>query len=63
MTLQWHYSQETIDWNVLSDLYKVAPLGEKRPEKCQKAFTNSCGLCIQVSGIFIYYEKKLKGKK
>jgi hypothetical protein len=60
LTLQWHYSQESFDWNVLSDLYKVAPLGEKRPEEFQKAFTNSCGLCIQVSGIFIYDDKKME---
>lgn len=55
MKLNWHHSQETVDWNELSDLYRAAPLGEKRPEDLQKAFTNSIFKC------FVFDQERLIG--
>ncbi|UFH58271.1 GNAT family N-acetyltransferase [Sulfurovum mangrovi] len=55
MKLEWRYTQESIDWNTLSDLYRVAPLGEKRAEELQKAFTNSIFKC------FVFDQEKLIG--
>ena len=55
MKLEWLYSQDAVDWDELSNLYSVAPLGEKTPEDLQKAFTNSMFKC------FIYDVGKLVG--
>lgn len=32
MEFEWRYSEEGLDWAELSELYKIAPLGEKMPE-------------------------------
>lgn len=55
MNLEWLYSQDTIDWNELSNLYKVAPLGEKKHEDLEKAFTNSIFKC------FVFDQGRLVG--
>lgn len=55
MKLEWIYSQDTIDWNELSDLYRLAPLGEKKPDDLKKAFTNSMFKC------FLLYQGQLVG--
>lgn len=31
MELEWVFSFESINWQELSDLYRVAPLGDKKP--------------------------------
>ncbi len=46
MNLDWVYSQSSIDWNELSNLYKVAPLGNKLPEDLEKSFSNSMFKCF-----------------
>ena len=46
MQLEWQYSQDYIDWEELSDLYKIAPLGDKLPEDLKKAFSNSMFKCF-----------------
>lgn len=46
MKREWQYSQDNIDWNELSDLYRVAPLGEKDPNDLQMAFSNSMFKCF-----------------
>jgi ribosomal protein S18 acetylase RimI-like enzyme len=51
----WKYSQEDIDWQELSDLYRVAPLGVKPPEDLIKAFSNSMFKC------FVFESGKLVG--
>jgi len=38
---QWHYESNNVDWNELSNLYKIAPLGEKKPEDLKIVFENS----------------------
>lgn len=53
MTFEWIYSSENLDWNELSELYRIAPLGEKDPSDLQVAFSNSMFMC------FVYDSGKL----
>jgi GNAT superfamily N-acetyltransferase len=46
MTLEWIYSSENVDWEELSDLYRVAPLGRKDPADLKIAFSNSMFKCF-----------------
>jgi hypothetical protein len=39
--MNWIFDQESIDWAELSNLYRIAPLGEKKPEDLKIAFSNS----------------------
>lgn len=55
MNLEWRYSQQGIDWEELSQLYKVAPLGDKKPVDLDKAFSNSMFKC------FVFDAEKLVG--
>jgi ribosomal protein S18 acetylase RimI-like enzyme len=55
MEFEWQYSQEGINWKELSELYKLAPLGNKRPEDLEKAFSNSMFKC------FVFKSNKLVG--
>lgn len=41
MTFEWKYSLDNIDWEELSRLYLVAPLGHKAPSDLKVAFSNS----------------------
>lgn len=42
----WQYTTDDVDWQELSNLYKIAPLGDKPPEKLQIAFNNSMFKCF-----------------
>jgi ribosomal protein S18 acetylase RimI-like enzyme len=55
LKLEWLYAHDTIDWDELSSLYRVAPLGEKRPEDLEKAFRNSMFKC------FLFDQGRLAG--
>jgi predicted N-acetyltransferase YhbS len=44
--LQWTDSIDSVDWQELSELYRLAPLGNKAPEWLQRAFGNSMFRCI-----------------
>ena len=44
--MQWAFDQTTIDWNELSELYRIAPLAEKKPDDLKRAFTNSRFKCF-----------------
>ncbi len=55
MRLKWLYSQDEMDWKALSGLYKAAPLGDKKPEDLEKAFSNSMFKC------FVFDAGKLVG--
>lgn len=46
MALEWHYSQDTVDWDELSDLYRVAPLGHKKAADLKVVFTASMFKCF-----------------
>lgn len=46
MTQQWSETLEGVDWNELSALYEIAPLGAKPPEALKVAFANSMYKCF-----------------
>ncbi|MEW6551188.1 MAG: GNAT family N-acetyltransferase [Campylobacterota bacterium] len=52
---QWHYDTNNVDWDELSNLYKIAPLGDKKPEDLKIVFENSRYKC------FVYDKDKLVG--
>lgn len=41
MALEWSDSLETMDWEELSNLYRIAPLGNKKAADLKVVFTNS----------------------
>ena len=56
MALEWKYSSEGMtatDWDELSNLYRIAPLGDKKPADLQIVFSNSMFKC------FVYDAGKL----
>lgn len=55
MKLKWKYEINNIDWDELSYLYKIAPLGDKKAEDLKTVFTNSRYRC------FVYDEEKIIG--
>ncbi|MEW6563384.1 MAG: GNAT family N-acetyltransferase [Pseudomonadota bacterium] len=55
MTIVWKHQHEDMDWETLSELYRIAPLGEKKPEELRTAYSNSRYKC------FLYDAGKLIG--
>lgn len=55
MAFHWSDSLETIDWEELSNLYRIAPLGNKKASDLKVVFTNSMFRC------FVYEDGKLIG--
>jgi len=55
MKTSWLYDNENIDWHELSELYRIAPLGERSPVDLETAFSNSKFKC------FIYENNTLIG--
>lgn len=55
MLLKWKQSLDDVDWNELSALYRVAPLGEKHPLDLERAFSNS------MFRLFVYDASRLIG--
>ena len=54
MALQWSDSLETMDWNELSNLYRIAPLGDKKAADLKTVFTNSMYRCfVREDGVLI----------
>ena len=50
MQISWKYDQERIDWEELSNLYRIAPLGEKMADDLQTSFGNSMYKCFVFEG-------------
>jgi len=48
--LTWTYSSESINWQELSNLYRIAPLGEKKPGDLEISFSNSRFKCFVFDG-------------
>ncbi|ABE45048.1 GNAT family N-acetyltransferase [Polaromonas sp. JS666] len=49
MAIEWKYSSEGMlgeDWEALSNLYRVAPLGDKQPADLRVVFSNSMFKCF-----------------
>ena len=42
----WVFDQNSIDWTELSELYRIAPLGNKPPDALQHAFSHSMYKCF-----------------
>jgi ribosomal protein S18 acetylase RimI-like enzyme len=55
LKIKWLYTTENIDWEELSNLYLIAPLGIKKSTDLQLAFSNSKFKC------FVYDSEKLIG--
>lgn len=55
MKLSWVYEEKNVNWKKLSELYRIAPLGEKPEEALKTVFSNSRYKC------FIYADDKLVG--
>lgn len=53
--LKWIYDIKNVDFHELSNLYKIAPLGDKKAEDLKVVFSNSLYKC------FVYAEEKLIG--
>ena len=47
----WIYDQSNIDWEQLSDLYLIAPLGNKPANDLQIVFSNSKFKCFIFDGL------------
>lgn len=47
---QWIYDDKSIDWVDLTNLYKIAPLGNKNPDDLKIAFGNSRYMCFVYDG-------------
>lgn len=45
-TFVWTESEEAVDWDELSELYRLAPLGEKPPASLRIVFSNSMFKCF-----------------
>ena len=51
MTLRWIYNATIgLDWDALSTLYRIAPLGDKPPEGLRTVFGNSRYSCVVYDG-------------
>jgi len=50
MSERWQFHEKGVDWNELSELYRIAPLGDKKPEGLQLAFSNSMFKCFVFDG-------------
>ena len=46
MPIVWSESLDEVDWNELSELYRLAPLGNKTPQGLRVAFGNSMFRCF-----------------
>ena len=53
MPLEWKYSTDGVTWEELSELYRIAPLGDKKPLHLQTVFSNSMFKC------FVYDDGRL----
>ena len=43
---EWSEHTDAVDWDELSNLYRIAPLGEKPPETLREVFTRSMIRCF-----------------
>ena len=55
MNFTWIEKIKNVNWEELSNLYHIAPLGEKHPKDLEKVFSNS------LYTYFVYDEDKLIG--
>jgi len=54
MKISWVYEHSKVDWNQLSELYRIAPLGDKPADDLALVFSNSRYKCfVYVGNILI----------
>jgi ribosomal protein S18 acetylase RimI-like enzyme len=46
----WVDNHRSVDWGELSELYRLAPLGDKRPDALATVFGNSMFVCFAYAG-------------
>jgi len=46
LNLNWVNNQTNVNWEELTELYRIAPLGIKYPDKLKVTFTNSMFKCF-----------------
>src|SRR6185312_1904716 len=52
--MQWLFEDSSVDWIALAELYRVAPLGDKKPDELKTAFANSMYKCFVLEdGAFV----------
>jgi ribosomal protein S18 acetylase RimI-like enzyme len=52
--MQWLFDESSIDWIELSQLYRIAPLGDKKPDDLKRAFSNSMYKCfVRADGVLV----------
>lgn len=44
--IRWQFDQDRVDWQALSELYRIAPLGEKSADDLRVSFSNSMFKCF-----------------
>jgi ribosomal protein S18 acetylase RimI-like enzyme len=44
--MQWLFDDHAVDWSALSELYRVAPLGNKKADHLKRTFANSMYKCF-----------------
>ena len=49
-TTQWSFDDARVDWQELSDLYRIAPLGNKSADHLKRVFANSMFKCFVFDG-------------
>ena len=49
-TMQWVFDDSRTDWNELSALYRIAPLGDKSAEHLKHVYANSMFKCFVFDG-------------
>ena len=55
MNLKWIYKSDDVNWDELSHLYQIAPLGNKKANDLKTVFSNSMYTC------FVYFDVRLIG--
>lgn len=48
--MKWIMHSDSVDWDELSTLYRIAPLGEKKPGDLRVSFGNSRYVCLAYDG-------------
>jgi len=49
-TLHWIFDDAHIDWSALSELYRIAPLGNKSADHLKRVYANSMFKCFVLDG-------------
>ena len=50
MSFTWATNTETVDWNDLAELMRIAPLAERTPDEMKQVYANSMFACFAFDG-------------